>query len=269
MDAAEFIIHRFQPGRFLQDMDFNQENCVCIVTGASRGIGAAIARTVAARGVSVAINYYSSEREALQLEEELRDRGFHALAVQADVGREEDVEAMFARVERKLGPVNMLINNAGISLRSLITETTEDQWQRVMDTNLKGAFLCCRRALPNMVRQRFGRIVNIASIWGITGASYESVYAASKGGLITLTKSLAGEVGPSGITVNVIAPGPVETDMLKGELDIQERLDLASEIPAGRLGFPEEIASACIYLLSWQASFINGQVISIDGGWKP
>lgn len=241
---------------------------ICLVTGASRGIGAAVARAVAVEGAGVAVNYFSSEREALLLVDELKALGVPALAVQGDVGSEADVEAIFKNIETELGQVDMLINNAGISLRALVTETSTAQWQKVMDTNLKGAFLCCRRALPHMIRQQFGRIVNIASIWGINGAACEAIYAASKGGLISLTKSLAKEVGPLGINVNAVAPGPVETDMLRKELDNEERNNLVTEIPAGRLGYPEEVASACVYLLSRHSSYINGQVLVLDGGWK-
>jgi 3-oxoacyl-[acyl-carrier protein] reductase len=175
---------------------------------------------------------------------------------------------MFAQIEDKWGSVDLLVNNAGISLKRLFAETSEEEWQQVMDINLKGAFLCCRRALPAMIRNRFGRIVNIASIWGLRGASCESVYAASKGGLIALSRSLAMEMGPSGITVNVIAPGPVETDMLLQELDNDERAMLSEEIPLGRLASPDDVASACLFLLSPTASYINGQVLGLDGGWK-
>lgn len=245
------------------------DNHVCLITGASRGIGAAIARKVAACGAKVAVNYFSSQEKALQLVYELRKYDISAIAVQGNVSNEKEVEAIFSCIESELGPVDMLVNNAGVDLRALVTETSVNEWQRVMDINLKGPFLCCRRALPEMIRARFGRIINISSIWGLTGASFESVYAASKGGLITLSKSLASEVGPSGITVNAIAPGAVETDMLLAELDHEERSELAREIPVGRLAQPREIAAACAYLLSDEASYINGQVLSIDGGWKP
>jgi len=190
------------------------------------------------------------------------------MAVQADISQGREVEAMFARIEDKWGSVDLLVNNAGISLKRLFTETSEEEWHQVMDINLKGAFLCCRSALPAMIRTRFGRIVNIASIWGLRGASCETVYAASKGGLIALSRSLAMEMGPSGITVNVIAPGPVETDMLLQELDNDERAMLSVEIPLGRLASPDDVASACLFLLSPAASYINGQVLGIDGGWK-
>lgn len=242
---------------------------VALVTGGSRGIGAAIVQRLAEAGANVAINYLFTENEAFLQKKKCQSMGVQAITVQADVGQETDVNKMFDQVEKELGKVDLLINNAGISLRALLTETSEKNWQRVMDTNLKGAFLCCRRALPHMINKRFGRIINIASIWGMTGAAYEAVYAASKGGLIALTKSLGSEVGPSGITVNALAPGPIETDMLNEELDKEERLLLADEIPVGRLGYPREVAATCLFLLSKEAAFINGQIITLDGGWKP
>jgi len=241
---------------------------ICLVTGSSRGIGAQIARTVAAAGACTVINYHSSQQQAMQLLGELNEQGYQAMAVRVDISQGREVEAMFAQIEDKWGSVDLLVNNAGISLKGLLTETTEEEWQQVMDINLKGAFLCCRRALPAMVKKRFGRIVNIASIWGLRGASCESVYAASKGGLIALSRSLAMEMGPSGITVNVIAPGPVQTDMLLQELDSDERKALSEEIPLGRLASPDDVASACLFLLSPAASYINGQALGLDGGWK-
>lgn len=239
-----------------------------MVTGASRGIGQGIARALALEGAKLAVNYHNSEQEAAKLVEELREIGVPALAIKADVSRESDVEMMFARVENELGEVSMLVNNAGISLRALLPDTSVQQWDRVIDTNLKGPFLCCRRALPNMIRQHFGRIVNIVSIWGLRGAACESVYASSKGGLIALTKSLARELAPSGITVNAVAPGAIATDMLFRELDEEERAMLAEQIPASRLGKVEDVAAACVYLLSKEASYVNGQILSVDGAWN-
>jgi 3-oxoacyl-[acyl-carrier protein] reductase len=245
------------------------EAYTCLIAGGSRGIGAAIARAVAARGASVIINYRSSELEALRLARDLREKGAGVLAIRADLSRENEVERMFTRIEAEMGNVNALVYNAGVSQRGLLIECSEEQWDRVMNANLKGAFLCCRRALPYMIRERFGRIVNIASVLGITGASYESIYSSAKGGLIALTRSLAQEVGPSGITVNAIAPGPIFTDMLREELDEDEMADLTREIPVGRLGCPEDVAAACVFLLGREASFINGHILSLDGGWKP
>lgn len=241
---------------------------ICLVTGASRGIGAEIARAVAAAGALTVINYHASEGEALQLQEELTDRGCQAMAVRADISNNHEVEAMFADIERKWGTVDLLVNNAGVSLKRLLTETTEAEWERVMDINLKGAFLCSRRALPAMINNRFGRIVNIASVWGLRGASCEAAYAASKGGMIALSRSMAAELGLSGINVNAIAPGPVQTDMLNQELDEDEMTALTEEIPLGRLASPGDVASVCLFLLSSAASFVSGQVIGLDGGWK-
>lgn len=241
---------------------------ICLITGASRGIGAAIARVVSSQGAKTVINYYSSAEKAQALQSEILNEGREALAIYADVSKYEDVENMFQTVEAHFGHVDILINNAGTDLRALITETSDTDWQRVIDVNLKAPFLCSRRALPHMISQKHGRIINITSVFGISGAAYESVYAAAKGGLIAFTKSLASELGPSGITVNAIAPGPIATDMLRAELNVSELQTLSREIPLLRLGKPEEIASACEYLLSPAAGFITGQVISVDGGWK-
>lgn len=240
---------------------------VCLITGASRGIGAAIARSAAQRGAAVAVNYFHSEKQAVHEVESIRRMGARAIAVGADVSSPAGVDNLFLQVEQELGPVDLLVNNAGRSLQKLVTHTSDHEWDETINVNLKGPFLCCRRALPHMIRQHYGRIVNIASIWGVAGASCESIYAASKGGLALFTRSLAKEVGPSGITVNAIAPGPVDTDMLRGELSDQECQELAREIPLGRLGCPDEVASLCVYLLGESASYITGQVIAVDGGW--
>ncbi|MDI6907720.1 MAG: 3-oxoacyl-ACP reductase FabG [Thermoanaerobacterales bacterium] len=242
---------------------------VALVTGGSRGIGAAIARALAVNGADVVVNYRLSADAAAGVVEACEESGVRAIAVRADVTRTQEVEQLFATAEQRLGPVDILINNAGVSLRALVAETSDEDWERVMDANLKSAFLCCRRALPGMIRRRHGRIINIASVWGLTGAAYEAVYAAAKGGLVAFTKSLAREVGTAGILVNAIAPGPVESDMLCRELGPAERAALADAIPSGRLGRPEDVAAACVFLASREASFINGHVLRLDGGWLP
>jgi len=241
---------------------------VCLVTGGSRGIGAAIVKALTAEGVTVALNYHRSASAAQLLANELLEQGGRILPIQADISVAAEVESMFQQVEEQLGPIDWLVNNAGISLRSLLQDTTEDQWDELMGVNLKGAFLCMRRALPGMIGRRNGSIVNIASIWGQQGAAFESVYSASKGGLIALTRSSAAEAGPSGIRVNALAPGPIATDMLKEEMTPEEVTGLVGEIPLGRLGQPEDVAAACLFLLSTKAAYINGQVLTIDGGWK-
>ncbi len=243
------------------------EGQVCLITGAGRGIGAAVARAAAARGARVVVNYNSSHKEARTLIAELQQYGYTALALQGDISREQDVNRLFAEIRDTVGEVDLLVNNAGVTIRSLVQDTSTDEWDRVINVNLKGAFLCCKQVLPHMIRNQYGRIVNIASTQGINGASFESVYAASKGGLIAFTKSLGSEVAPSGITVNAIAPGPVATDMIYSHLDEEDMKTLLDEIPAGRLAVPEEIASACVFLLSRDAAYINAQVLCIDGGW--
>lgn len=242
---------------------------VALVTGGSRGIGAAIARELARYGANVAVNYCSSAEAATRVAAACREYGVRALAFQADVADPEAVERLFTAVEESLGPVEILVNNAGTGLRRLVVETTDEEWHQLLAVNLSGAFYCSRRALGNMIRRRWGRIINVASVFGLTGAAYEAAYAAAKGGLIAFTKSLAREVGSAGITVNAVAPGPVESDMLREGLSPEELAALAAEIPSGRLGKPEDIAGACVFLASPAASFINGQVLCLDGGWLP
>lgn len=244
------------------------EGLTCLVTGASRGIGRAIAVTASAAGASVAVNYCRSEKPAADLADQLAVLGGRVYIVQADVSDRLQVDDMFSQVERHLGPVDLLVNNAGVAYKGLLTDTGDEDWARLMAVNLTGPFFCSRRALPSMVKRRFGRIVNIASMQGLYGASCEAAYAASKGGLIALSKSLAAEVGPSGITVNAVAPGPVMTDMLCSDLDQEEMADLLSLLPVGRWGQPEDVARACLFLLSPENSFINGSVLALDGGWK-
>jgi len=244
------------------------ERKTAFITGGSRGIGRAIARRLAKDGFNIVINYSKSDRSAEEVVREVKEYGVEAMAIKCDVSKYDEVEKAIDKIVEEFGSIDVVVNNAGISLRALVTETTEEQWERVINTNLKGAFLCSRRALPAMITNKAGRIINISSVWGLYGASYEAIYATAKGGLISFSQSLAREVGPSGITVNAIAPGAIDTEMLSQELDTDEMNSLIEEIPVGRLGKSEEVAAACIYLASDTSSYINGQVLRLDGGWK-
>ena len=236
-----------------------------LITGASRGIGAACAREFAHAGYRVAVHYHHSSDAAAALTEELRAMGAEAFAVQADVADSAAVNTMIANVEERFGAIDVLVNNAGVALVKLLTDTSDDEWRRVLDTNLSGVFYCCRAALPAMIRRHSGCIVNIASMWGEVGASCEAVYSASKAGVIGLTKALAKELGPSGIRVNAVSPGVIMTDMMAGfgEEDLNA---LREEIPLGSLGETRDAAAAVLYLASERARYVTGQVLSVNGG---
>lgn len=236
-----------------------------LITGASRGIGAQCALSFAKAGYGVALNYCHSEEKALALVNEIQALGVKAFAVQADVADSAQVKGMFDAVRRELGTVDVLVNNAGIAHVGLLTDMTDDEWRRLIDTDLSGTFYCCREALSDMVRAHSGVIVNIASMWGEVGASCEAAYSAAKAGVIGLTKALAKEVGPSGVRVNAVSPGVVMTDMMAGFSD-DDVAALKDETPLTSLGSPEDIADAVLFLASEKARFITGQVLSVNGG---
>ena len=236
-----------------------------LITGASRGIGAQCALTFAREGYDVALNYCRSEEKALALVRELEALGVRACAVQADVADSAQVKKMFDAVRAEWGTVDVLVNNAGVAHVGLLTDMTDDEWRRVIDTDLSGTFYCCRESLSDMIRAHSGVIVNIASMWGEVGASCEAAYSAAKAGVIGLTKALAKEVGPSGVRVNAVSPGVVMTDMMAGFSD-EDVAALKEETPLIQLGMPEDIADAVIFLASEKARFITGQVLSVNGG---
>lgn len=233
-----------------------------LITGASRGIGAAAARLFAQKGWQVAANYCQSEREARAL------AASHPgiLAVQADVADRGQVDRMTKEVLHQFGHIDVLINNAGIAQQKLFTDVTETEWERLFSVNVTGVFHCCQAVLPGMIRRQQGKILNLSSIWGMTGASCEVAYSAAKAAVIGLSKALAKEVGPSGITVNCVAPGVIDTQM-NAALDDETRAGLREETPLGVLGKPEDVANLLFFLASEQAAFITGQVISPNGGF--
>lgn len=238
---------------------------VALVTGASRGIGRAIAIELARDGYSVCINFAASATKADEVVAEIVASGGAAIAVKADVGNPDDVAAMFTRVEDELGPVTVLVNNAGITDDGLLLRMGIEQWDRVITTNLRSAYLCTKAALRGMIRAKTGRIINISSVSGVSGNPGQANYAASKAGVIGFTKSIAKEVGSRGITVNAVAPGFIATDMTDALGDAVTDA-AAQQISLGRLGTPEEVASVVGYLASDGASYITGQTIVVDGG---
>jgi len=238
---------------------------VALVTGASRGIGKAIALELARAGMHVAVNFAGNRESAEAVVAQIRDMGRKSITVQADVADAAAVEAMFQEVEQQLGPVLILVNNAGITRDNLLLRMKEAEWDQVLDTNLKGVFLCTKQALRPMMKARWGRIINITSVSGVMGNPGQANYSAAKAGVIGLTKTTAREVASRGITVNAVAPGFIETDMTAA-LGEEMHRQLVQQIPLGRFGQASEVASLVRFLASEESSYITGQVIHVDGG---
>jgi len=238
---------------------------VALVTGGSRGIGRAISIDLASRGMAVAVNYATRAEAAEEVVDEIRSAGGNAMAFGADVSRETAVTALFEEVTAALGPVTVLVNNAGITRDNLLLRMTVDEFDQVIATNLRSAFLCTKAALRGMLKARWGRVVSIASVAGVAGNPGQANYAASKAGLIGFSKSVAKEVGSRGITVNVIAPGFIETDMTEALGEDVKTASLPS-IALGRFGSAGEVAAAVGFLAGEDAGYITGQVLGVDGG---
>jgi 3-oxoacyl-[acyl-carrier protein] reductase len=238
---------------------------VAIVTGASRGLGKATALALAGAGAKVVVNYAGSAALAEETVAEIRSQGGEAVAVQADVSNAQDVERLLSSTLEVFGRVDVLVNNAGITRDNLLLRMKEQDWDAVLDTNLKGIFLSTKAVTKPMMKQRFGRIINLTSVVGLTGNAGQANYAAAKAGVVGFTKSCARELASRGITVNAVAPGFIQTDMTD-KLPEELKQKMLGEIPLGRLGEAKDVANLVVFLASEEASYITGQTINVDGG---
>lgn len=240
-------------------------NKVALVTGASRGIGKEIALQLAKSGADLVLNYAGNRQKAEDVKQEIESYGRKAILVQGDVSQSEDVKRLFDETVSAFGKLDILVNNAGITRDALLLRMKEQDWDDVVNTNLKGVFLCSQQAAKIMMKQRSGRIINISSVVGLLGNPGQVNYVATKSGVIGMTKTMAKELSSRGITVNAVAPGFIQTDMTD-ELNQQVKEELQKQIPLGALGKPEDVAHAVTFLASDEAKYITGQTISVDGG---
>lgn len=243
----------------------SEKSMVAVITGAGKGIGRAIALRLAKNGYKIAVCYNNSKEKAEKVAESIIAAGGNARTFQIDIADSQNVNSVIADIENSFGEIAVLVNNAGIAEQSLFTDITDEMWRKMFDTNLSGAFYCARAVLPFMIHRKKGKIINIASIWGETGGSCEVHYSAAKAGVIGMTKALAREVGPSGITVNCVSPGVILTDMTS-HFDEDTMNTLKDETPLGRIGTPEDVSGAVAFLASADADFITGQDIAVNGG---
>jgi 3-oxoacyl-[acyl-carrier protein] reductase len=244
---------------------FDLTGKVALVTGGSRGIGRAIALALAGNGAKVAVNFASNESAAKETVQQVRACGSEAIAIQGDVADADVAKRLIDETVAALGGLHILVNNAGLTRDDLLLRMSEEAWDRVMAVDLRGAFLCTKAALRPMTRQRWGRIINIASVAGIVGNPGQSNYAAAKAGLIAFTKSVAKEMASRNITANAIAPGFVDTEMTEGLTDAQKGAMLMV-VPMARAGKPDDVAPAAVYLASEEAAYVTGTVLTVDGG---
>lgn len=238
---------------------------VVLITGAATGIGRETARRFAAEGYYVAAHYYKSEMAVQTLLEELKARHATAIPIQTDIRDGAAVESMVEKACRAFGRIDVLVNNAGVAQQKLFTDITPREWDEMFDVNVKGVYRCCKAVLPGMISRKSGSIVNVSSIWGVVGASCEAHYSAAKAAVIGLTRALAKELGPSGIRVNCVAPGVIDTAM-NAHLDDEAKAALKEETPLGVIGMPRDVAEAIVYLASDKAGFVTGQVLGVNGG---
>lgn len=239
-------------------------NKVILVTGGSRGIGANIVQELSKQGYTVIMNYNKSEEQANKIKNELGNNGIHIDIVKADISKRNEVKNLINFIIEKYEHIDVVINNAGISQIKLFTEITDEDWNKMLQTNLTSAFYVAQEAVPSMIQQKSGCIINISSVWGIVGASCEVHYSVAKAGLDGMTKALAKELGPSNIRVNSIAPGIINTEMNK-ELSEQELENIANEIPLEKIGYPHSITNCVKWLI--EDDYTTGQIISVNGGW--
>lgn len=239
---------------------------IVLITGAAKGIGAACCRVFSKASYFVLMHYFKSKEQALKLSHEIKSFGGECEILRADLSKEEEIEKMFLEIEKNYGFVDVLINNAAVAQQKLFLDTSFKDWNEIFSVNLFSMFFCCKKILPNMIKNKKGKIINISSVWGEVGASMETIYSSSKAAVIGFTKALAKEVALSGVNVNAIAPGVVKTDMLNG-LNEEEITLLKEQIPSGRIGDPLDVANVALFLADEKSSYINGEIIDVGSGF--